>query len=174
MLAALLCAASVLPLGRRAVHLAASVPSRPTFDFSLLAAALPSVLTPPPMQPGVRLVSMIAEDIDADGDLDVVANDGSLELIVWTNDGSGRLSRREGHDVAGLRPEPAAPGLADGVALPDSIAPPTFASLEIHPRPRSITPEPSPLWPHRSGAALLTACVLSRTPRGPPAPRLLT
>ena len=34
---------------------------------------------------------MIAEDIDADGDLDVVANDGSLDLIVWTNDGSGRL-----------------------------------------------------------------------------------
>jgi hypothetical protein len=174
MLAALLCAAPVLPLGRHAVRLAASVPSRPTFDSSLLAAALPKVLTPPVVQPGLRLVSMIAEDIDADGDLDVVANDGSLDLIVWTNDGSGRLSRRQGRDVAGLRSEPAAPGLADGAALPDTIAPPTFASLDNHPRPCSVTPDQSPLRSDRSSDALLTTCLLSRTPRGPPAPRFLT
>ena len=54
--------------------------------------------TPPWM--GVQIVGAdsdwsVANDIDADGDLDVVANDGSLELLVWINDGTGRLTRRQ-------------------------------------------------------------------------------
>ncbi len=85
------------------------VSDRTTFDSTALIAALPRVLSPPVLKPGSRLVSMIAEDIDADGDLDVVANDGSLNLIVWTNDGSGRLSPRQSHEVAGLQSEPARP-----------------------------------------------------------------
>ena len=36
-----------------------------------------------------RFVRVVADDIDKDGDLDVVANVGSLNLLVWENDGAG-------------------------------------------------------------------------------------
>ncbi len=172
-LAALICAVWV-PIQRHASSASASVPSRPTFDSTVLVAALPSVLSPPAVQPGSRLVSMVAEDIDADGDLDVVANDGSLDLIVWTNDGSGRLSRQQGRDGPGLRSEPAAPGLADQPAVFDTIVPLPFASLDGTPRILAVTPDQSPLWSDRSAGALLPALVSTRTPRGPPVSRLLT
>src|SRR5262245_60372818 len=35
-----------------------------------------------------RFVAIVAADIDADGDLDVVASDSSLQLHIWVNDGS--------------------------------------------------------------------------------------
>lgn len=171
-LAALICAVWV-PIQHHFVSPFAPVPSRPTFESTVLVAALPSVLSPPAVQPGSRLVSMIAEDIDADGDLDVVANDGSLDLIVWTNDGSGRLSRQQGRDGPDLRSEPAAPGLADRAAVLDTVVPPPFASLEINPRILAVTPEQSPLWWDRSAGALLPPLVSTRTPRGPPVFRLL-
>ena len=34
-------------------------------------------------------------DVDQDGDLDVVGIDGALALLVWENDGAGRLSLRQ-------------------------------------------------------------------------------
>jgi hypothetical protein len=75
--------------------LATAVP-RPLqlFDGRAFAAALPAALTPPALDPDLRFVSMVAADIDADGDLDVVASNGSLDLVVWTNDGTGHLTRK--------------------------------------------------------------------------------
>ena len=173
LLAALLCALWV-PTQHHAVSPSAAVPGRPTFDSTALVAALPSVLSPPAVQPGSRLVSMVAADIDADGDLDVVANDGSLDLIVWTNDGSGRLSRQQGRTSAGLRSEPAAPGLADQPAMLDTIVLPPSAPLGVKPRILAVAPDQSPLWWDRSAGAPLPAFVFTRTPRGPPVFRLLT
>ena len=163
------------PIQQHAASPSASIPSRPTFDSVVLVAALPSALSPPAVQPGSRLVSMVAADIDADGDLDVVANDGSLDLIVWTNDGSGRLSRQQGRGGgARLRSEPAAPGLADQPAGPDTIVLPPFVPLGVNPRILAVTPNHSPLWWDRSAGAPLPAFVSTRTPRGPPVSRLLT
>jgi hypothetical protein len=71
-----------------------------TIDANSLMASLPSGLTPP-AAPGLRVVAMVASDIDADGDLDLVANDGSLDLIVWINDGTGHLTRQAGHQRSG-------------------------------------------------------------------------
>jgi len=51
------------------------------------------------------LVAVIAADIDADGDIDVVATDGSLDLLVWVNDGTGHFTRK--------RPAPVHEGHAD-------------------------------------------------------------
>lgn len=172
-LAALICAAWA-PIQHHSASPSASVSSRPTFDSTVLVAALPSVLSPPAVQPGSRLVSMVAEDIDADGDLDVVANDGSLDLIVWTNDGSGRLSRQQGRDGPGLRSEPPAPGLADQPAVLDTVVPTPFASLEVNLRFLAVTPDQSPLWSDRSAGALLPAFVSTRSSRGPPVSRRLT
>src|SRR5476651_534668 len=75
---------------------------QPTVEASTLVASLPANLTPP-LEPGQRVVAMVASDIDADGDLDLVANDGSLELIVWINDGTGHLTRRTARPAGGWR-----------------------------------------------------------------------
>jgi len=165
---ALLCAAWA-PAPHRSTRPADVLVQRATYDSTVLAAALPSVLSPPTVQPGSRLVSMIAEDIDADGDLDVVANDGSLDLIVWTNDGSGRLSRQHGREGAGLRADPAAPGLDDSPAASDSVVPPASGSFDINPRIVAFAPDHAPLSWTPSATALAPAFVSTRTPRGPPA-----
>ena len=164
---ALLCAVWS-PAHRRTTSAPVSFAPQPTFDSTALAAALPSVLFPPAVQPGSRLVSMIAEDIDADGDLAVVASDGSLDLIVWTNDGSGRLSRQQGHDAPGVRSEPEAPGLTHGPSSADSLVPPAFGSLDIHPRTIAASPDRSPLSWTLPAHALRPVFISTRTPRGPP------
>jgi hypothetical protein len=41
------------------------------------------------------LVSIVAADVDDDGDVDVVANDASLHLFIWLNDGTGHLTRQQ-------------------------------------------------------------------------------
>jgi hypothetical protein len=73
-----------------------------TFDATTLVEALPPSLTPE-FEPGLRLVALVASDIDADGDLDLVANDGSLDLMVWLNDGAGHFTRRYAHQSPGWR-----------------------------------------------------------------------
>lgn len=78
------------------------------------ARALPMGLQAPSIEPNRRVVSILAADIDADGDLDVVATDTSLELLVWTNDGSGRLTRKQPRRSSGfqLQSEPESPSVA--------------------------------------------------------------
>src|SRR5215831_1506242 len=68
---------------------------------------------------GGRLVSIVAADIDADGDLDVVASDTALQLHVWVNDGAGHFTRQEPRTTTAWRPLPPAPALDGGpIALP--------------------------------------------------------
>jgi hypothetical protein len=155
---------------RRPIAVQAPIAEPPTFDSNALAAALPSVLSPPSLLPGSRLVSMIAEDIDADGDLDVVANDGSLNLIVWTNDGSGRLSRQHSRESdGGLRSEPSVPGVAGDFAQPDTAVPSAFGSLLVEPRVRSAADTRAPLSRPNDDDRSSSAFCSTRTPRGPPA-----
>lgn len=93
-----------------------------TFDASTLASALPDVLVPPTVPAERQLVAMVANDIDADGDLDVIANDGSLHLVVWINDGTGHLARREARRTSDLRPDWSGPGFAaDPIGSPTAI-----------------------------------------------------
>ena len=42
---------------------------------------------------GTRVLRIVADDLDHDGDLDVVANVGTLDLVVWENDGAGHFTR---------------------------------------------------------------------------------
>ncbi len=137
-------------------------------------AALPRVLSPPALKPGSRLVSMIAEDIDADGDLDVVANDGSLNLIVWTNDGSGRLSPRQSRGVAGVQSEPGAPTVSHQSNQFESVVPTSLAPLDTGARIVELTPAASPLLSATNAGALLQVLVSTRAPRGPPPALLLS
>jgi hypothetical protein len=79
----------------------AGVPPR-TVEATTLVASLRLDLAPA-FDPGLRLVAIVASDIDDDGDLDVVANDGSLDLLVWINDGTGHLTRRYPRHSSGWR-----------------------------------------------------------------------
>ena len=158
----------------RALSPGTNFPSRMTFDATALAAALPSVLTPPAVEPGRRLVSMIAEDIDADGDLDVVASDDSLGLVVWTNDGSGRLTLQHGREQTGWRSEPSAPGFADRPSASQTIVSIPLFSLQVSPQTFWIAPGRSRCCWVCSASALRPSFVSTRTSRGPPVSLLLT
>jgi hypothetical protein len=166
--AALMCVL-LAPQQRPSIGVPVTVLTLPTIDSSALVAALPSVLSPPVLKPGSRLVSMVAEDIDADGDLDVVASDGTLNLIVWTNDGSGRLSPRQGHDVAVLQSEPDDPDFSHSSRTADSLVPSASVSLEIGPRSFGPAPNQSLLLADRSVLAPASPIASTRAPRGPPA-----
>src|SRR5215831_1745840 len=62
---------------------------------------------------GGRLVSIVTADIDADGDLDVVASDSALQLHVWVNDGAGHFTLRIPARSSGWQPTPPAPSFDD-------------------------------------------------------------
>jgi hypothetical protein len=91
----------------------------------------------PPVEASVDVVSVLAADIDADGDLDVVAADANLDLIVWANDGSGHLERVQPRHGRGLEPRPATPTIErrSGAALV------------------SVQPDPVPFSPEHSSRA---------------------
>jgi hypothetical protein len=73
-----------------------------------LAMARPAAAANRDLPPGIAtslrdagrpLVTVVAADIDADGDIDVVASDGSLDLLVWVNDGTGQFTRKRPQPV---------------------------------------------------------------------------
>jgi len=138
------------------------------FDAAALVATLPRVLIPPAVPSGRQLVAIVARDVDADGDLDVVANDGSLHLSVWINDGTGRLTRREGRHSTGIQPEPGGPGLASGPVGPGAVLHSLFSF--VHPRSSISSVLSVRSRPRSDGSpdALRGAFIAHRTPRAPP------
>ena len=63
-----------------------------------------------------RFVRVVADDVDLDGDIDVVASLGSLDLMVWTNDGAGHFTRLASSPHTALQNQPQAPTV-DGDSL---------------------------------------------------------
>jgi hypothetical protein len=59
------------------------------------ASELPTALAQAAIADGRPLVSIVTADIDADGDLDVVASDSALQIHVWVNDGAGHFTAQE-------------------------------------------------------------------------------
>jgi hypothetical protein len=62
----------------------------------LAAGQLPAGFVLPPSDAQLLVASLIAADLDADGDLDIVATNnanGLIGIVVWVNDGTGRLTR---------------------------------------------------------------------------------
>jgi hypothetical protein len=118
---------------------------------------------------GGRLVSIVTADIDAHGDLDVVASDTALQLHVWVNDGSGHFTRQRPRTLPAWQPVPPAPAL-DGTpfALP-SFAPANPPSLENTLRvvAASLDVTGEPLLTQDQAACRSTRA--SCAPRAPPA-----
>ncbi len=65
------------------------------------------------------MVSVVTADIDADGDVDIVASDGSLDLLVWVNDGDGHFTRQSPRRSTDWQSVPPAPGLGNGLVVAD-------------------------------------------------------
>jgi hypothetical protein len=65
------------------------------------------------------LARVVASDIDRDGDIDVVANVGTLDLIVWTNDGAGHFTRMPASHRPSFQALPAPPSF-DGESIASS------------------------------------------------------
>ncbi|OLE82043.1 MAG: hypothetical protein AUF76_11060 [Acidobacteria bacterium 13_1_20CM_2_65_9] len=116
-----------------------------------------------------QLVAIVAADIDADGDLDVVASDSTLQLHVWVNDGAGHLQRKRPARSSSLQPEPPGPTLTHGAPLspvPTQKDPRALrAGTEVHPTALAAMRGTPPA----SSDAVLPATRAAHTPRAPPA-----
>jgi hypothetical protein len=83
------------------------------------AKRLPEGLVLPASDVNLTVASLVTADLDSDGDLDVIAADassGSLRIVVWENDGAGRLTRKRPARQRSLGGEPAAPSVDQGQA----------------------------------------------------------
>ena len=147
---------------------AASTPSGPILTRLHPPSELPSALQASLSRQAVTLVSAVAADIDADGDLDIGGSDDHLALIVLVNDGQGHLSRRIAHLPSTLRPEPADPALhgrgdAPNVSVqnePPTAGPDTARTFDLR---DAVTFAPRGRR-HAASAALIS----TRVPRAPP------
>jgi hypothetical protein len=116
---------------------------------------------------GLELVSVVTADIDADGDLDVVASDSKLDLLVWVNDGQGHLSRQVRRSTTWL-PASGEPALHDR---------PIVATVSVQNEPSPVGPDsqlafaaraPASLAPQGTAQAFAAALISNRIPRAPP------
>ena len=102
-----------------------------SFHNHSAAKQLPQGFTLPSSDLDVKVSSLVAADLDADGDLDVVAAQhvhGVVNIVVWENDGAGRLTRRQPSPPKTLSSEPSAPSIDEGGgATAASIQPETAA-----------------------------------------------
>jgi hypothetical protein len=121
-----------------------------------------------------QFVRLVAGDVDRDGDLDVVASLGSLDLIVWTNDGAGHFTRVASSPHPALQKQPPAPSV-DGESLASNewiqSAQPRgadVASLRAH----GVDDPERPFAP-TGGDAAARSDPRVRSSRAPPIPRAL-
>ena len=158
-------------LTARPLQTHAAEPWRPPLKAAAaLIAALPQGLTLPSVPPSWQIVSMIADDIDADGDLDVVTNDGSLNLVVWINDGTGRLSRHDNRDAADRAQTLSGAAVSARTTESQAVSPVPSSGLPETAATASL-PLPAPRAHWSAGAdPLLARATSSRSPRGPPPP----
>lgn len=97
-----------------------------------------------------QFVSVVADDVDQDGDLDVVASVGSLDLLVWQNDGAGHFTRLPSSQRRALQTQPPPPAVdGDAIASNEWIQnddrdaaglPPLRAIVHAAPRTTPIPP----------------------------------
>jgi hypothetical protein len=142
-------------------------------DFARLPASreIPRGFTLPATDVNLTVSSLVTADLDADGDLDIVAaerSNGTVGIVVWVNDGEGRLTRKAPAPSTNLAGEPGSPALErhEGT-IAVSIQP-------NGPVAETIALDPRLALPVRSYDALVVSAPLSATPstlrsRSPPA-----
>jgi len=167
-----------------AIALLASVRLAPTsvsaagdIDGSIwrpMNVAWPAGLTSAAEDAAADIVSAVTADIDADGDLDVVATDQSLNLLVWVNDGTGHLTRQWPRHSGGESTSPGSPTLerrAPSIAFSTFSDPPS-AGLEQRPDFHTGRPDARP--PVAADPPLPFSTTRHTPPRAPPSGTSLT
>ena len=145
--------------------------SAESFKSQRVASALPQGFVLPSADGNVNVSSLVAADLDADGDLDIVASDGasgSVEILVWENDGAGRLTRRQPDQKRSLGSAPASPALEQHASdAPDSI-PPDSPAMQTITASTGLTPPARSFDRPRAPGATSAALDVLRS-RAPPA-----
>ena len=80
----------------------------------LATKQLPAGFVLPSADVDLKVSSLVAADLDADGDLDIVAAasaNGPLGIVVWLNEGDGRLTRQRPAQPHSLGVEPPNPSV---------------------------------------------------------------
>jgi len=165
---ALVSGVRVIPAHRAAASSSATLAALPSLPSP---SALPSAFQASLSREAETIVSAVAADIDADGDLDIVGSDDHLGLVVLVNDGQGHFSRRTSqHTRPGLAESDALTVRDRGRTRTVSIQNerPTIAS-RVAPGFDAVAPQP---WTAHCGpAAFIAALVSTRVPRAPPSAR---
>jgi hypothetical protein len=112
-------------------------------------------------------VALVAVDLDADGDLDIVGIDASLTLLVWENDGAGGLTLKEPSESAKLVSDGDDPSL-DSPLITEISDQGDTASVRLARRTDPISPARSRCVCADSPVPLRTRTRSSSTPRAPP------
>ena len=114
-------------------------------------------------------IAAVRFDVDDDGDLDIVGLDGALALLVWENDGAGRLTLKQPLEPTSLT--------SDGSDISFDVPSATDDSSDQSDTPSDgvtrrcepfVSPYSRQLTVERS-APLRSRTRSSRTPRAPPA-----
>jgi len=112
-------------------------------------------------------LAMVAVDLDADGDLDIVGLDASLTLLVWENDGAGSLTLKEPSDSPKIVSDGDDPSL-DSPAITEISDQGDTSSVRLERRSDPVSPTGSRCVCTDSPIPLRTRTRSSSTPRAPP------
>jgi hypothetical protein len=135
-----------------------------------VAKQLPAGLVLPSSDADLKISSLVAADLDADGDLDIIAADpanGSVDILVWVNEGDGRLTRKRPAQPKTLGAEPGDPSVDQPQTIviaafqPDSPAVQTICAnawLVLPEQPCRLPRSPS----------AISATIAARRSRSPP------
>ncbi len=121
----------------------------------------------PSIQQAPSVVTAVWLDVDADGDLDVVGVDGALALLVWENEGHGRLTLKRPCDPALLPSETGNDRLESPYAI-DISDQGDAPSIGLHGASESVVPRYSRPLTAESSVTPRSRTRSSRTPRAPP------
>jgi hypothetical protein len=136
-------------------------------NTSSRAAALTSLLDATDARASAA-VAAVAVDIDADGDVDVVGLDRSLELLLWENDGSGRLTLKEPTERTYWFSNAEDAGLASPCTIDTSDQSDDTSPIGLDRSAEPVVARPSRALLADSSAPLCSRTRTSRSPRAPP------
>lgn len=135
-----------------------------------VAKQLPAGFVLPSSDVDLKISSLVAADLDADGDLDIVAADaanGSVDILVWVNDGDGKLTRKQPERPKTLGSGPEAPSVdRQQSSVVASIQPDTPGVQTADANPWLTLPEQS--HPLSLQSSPVSAVVATRRSRSPP------
>jgi hypothetical protein len=129
------------------------------------AEELPQGFVLPSSDVDLGVSSLVAADLDADGDLDIVATD-SASIVVWVNDGDGRLTRKRPASPKNLGGEPASPSVEQRQGTVVVSVQPNSPAVQTLDSTAWLTPpvRASDLQPSRAATSVDLARLRSRSP----------